>query len=105
MESSSAASTLSEPSLEPSSTTMICSSTGSSTERMRRITSATVVRSLNTGTITESVRYVRGGGARSGRRRSSGLLFDLEREVLDRALDPLAQTRSSAPTRAPSGPA
>ena len=53
---------MSEPSLDPSSTTMICNTTGSSTARMRRMTSATVVRSLKTGTITVSVRYVRGGG-------------------------------------------
>ncbi len=50
-----APSTLSEPSLDPSSTTMIWSTTGSSTARMRRMTSATVVRSLNTGTITVKV--------------------------------------------------
>ena len=55
VESSMAPRTLSEPSLEPSSTTMICSTSGISTARMRRITSATVVRSLNTGTITVSV--------------------------------------------------
>ena len=56
VESSRAPSTLSEPSLDPSSTAMIWSTTGSSTARMRRMTSATVVRSLNTGTITVSDR-------------------------------------------------
>ena len=55
VESSMAPSTLSEPSLDPSSTTTIWSTTGSSTARMRRITSATVVRSLYTGTSTVSV--------------------------------------------------
>ncbi len=54
VESSSAPSTLSEPSLLPSSTTMIWSTrdSGRSTARMRRITSATVARSLNTGMMT-----------------------------------------------------
>ncbi len=58
VESSSAPRTLSEPSLEPSSTTTIWSTSGSgnSTARMRLITSATVDRSLNTGVITVSVR-------------------------------------------------
>src|SRR4051794_16944004 len=46
------------PSPLPSSTTMISRSmpSGSSTARMRRSTSTTVLRSLNTGTITESLR-------------------------------------------------
>src|SRR4051812_22798694 len=50
------------PSPLPSSTTMISRSmpSGSSTARMRRSTSTTVLRSLNTGTITESLRSFRG---------------------------------------------
>ena len=41
----------------PSSTTMNSRSIGSSTARMRRMISTTVLRSLKTGTITESLRY------------------------------------------------
>src|SRR3954454_18234343 len=54
------------PSLLPSSITMISRSmpSGSSTVRIRRSTSTTVVRSLYTGTITESLRIF--GGVRSG---------------------------------------
>ncbi len=44
------------PSVLPSSTTTISSSTGRSTMRMRRTISTTVLRSSNTGTITESLR-------------------------------------------------
>ena len=55
VESSSALSTLSVPSLEPSSTTITCRRSGSSTARMRRMISATVDRSLNTGMITVKV--------------------------------------------------
>src|SRR3954452_324877 len=55
------------PSVDPSSTTTISRSTGSSTRRMRRSTSATVLRSLYTGTMTERVRP-------SGSRRSSSLM-------------------------------
>jgi hypothetical protein len=46
---------LSEPSLDPSSTTITCRVSDSSTARMRRMISATVARSLKTGTMTESV--------------------------------------------------
>src|SRR2546421_1184650 len=44
------------PSSLPSSTTTISRSTGSSTDRIRRTISATVLRSLKTGTMTDSVR-------------------------------------------------
>src|SRR5256714_3316778 len=44
------------PSSLPSSTTTISRSTGSSTDRIRRTISATVLRSLRTGTMTDSVR-------------------------------------------------
>ncbi len=54
VESPIAASTLSVPSDEPSSTTITSMSTLMSAARMRRRTSATVERSLNTGTMTES---------------------------------------------------
>ena len=57
VESPMAASTLSVPSEEPSSTTTTSTSMGSSTALIRRITSPTVVRSLNTGTITDSSEY------------------------------------------------
>ena len=42
------------PSDEPSLTTMTSTVTGTSTARIRRMTSATVTRSLKTGTITDS---------------------------------------------------
>src|SRR5260370_2537017 len=45
------------PSSLPSSTTTISRSMGSSTDRIRRTISATVLRSLKTGTMTDSVRY------------------------------------------------
>ena len=64
VESPTAASTLSVPSDDPSSTTITSTSTGSSTARIRRITSATVERSLNTGTITDSREYSIGSAAR-----------------------------------------
>src|SRR6266566_604488 len=44
------------PSSLPSSTTTISRSTGSSTDRIRRTISATVLRSLKTGTMIDSVR-------------------------------------------------
>src|ERR1700730_13236889 len=44
------------PSSLPSSTTTISRSMGSSTDRIRRTISATVLRSLKTGTMTDSVR-------------------------------------------------
>src|SRR5262245_50614460 len=43
------------PSLLPSSTITISRSTGSSTARIRRTISTTVLRSSNTGTITDSL--------------------------------------------------
>src|SRR6266513_1355703 len=52
------------PSSLPSSTTTISRSTGSSTDRIRRTISATVLRSLKTGTMTDSVRN-RGSAASS----------------------------------------
>ena len=59
------------PSVLPSSTTMISRSSpaGSSTARMRRTISATVLRSLSTGTMTESFLYdalLPGGCSRPG---------------------------------------
>src|SRR5947207_1629478 len=57
VESSRAARTRSVPSVEPSSTTMTSKSIGSSTRRMRRRISVTVLRSLYTGTMTESSLY------------------------------------------------
>ena len=74
VESPTAASTLSVPSDEPSSTTITSMSTGSSTARIRRMTSATVERSLNTGTITDSRRVLGGlDGLVRPRCRSSGV--------------------------------
>ncbi len=55
------------PSLLPSSMTMISRSmpSGSSTARIRRTTSTTVLRSLKTGTMTESLRIFGGAVSRS----------------------------------------
>ena len=56
VESCNAESTLPVPSVDPSSTTTTSSCIGNSTARMRRRISAMVLRSLNTGTMTDSVR-------------------------------------------------
>ena len=104
-----AASTLSVPSVDPSSTTTTSTVSGTSAARTRRTISATVVRSLNTGTITDSVRYSTGARERSatvaarrgavGSRRGPPLCG----EVLDRAGQPLAQRRplGSQPSAGP----
>ena len=55
VESSRAPRTFSDPSLDPSSTTISCRTRGISTARMRRTISATVARSLKTGMMTDSV--------------------------------------------------
>src|SRR5437588_204845 len=90
VESSTAPSTLSVPSVEPSSTTIISRSTGSSTSRIRRRISSTVFRSLYTGTMTVRSLY-------SPMCASGTLLLEHLREPGDGALQSFPQRNGRLP--------
>src|SRR4051812_23317931 len=84
------------PSELPSSTITNSRSTGSSTARIRRMISTTVVRSLNTGTITESLRYP--PVSTSATWHPGGVVTELRAVRGERALEPLSELDLRLPT-------